>query len=125
VPLSGDGLTVREWLHVDDHCRAVQLVASNGRPGEIYNVGGGEELTNRELVTRLLALLGRDSDQVETVVDRKGHDRRYSLDSSKAAADLGFEARIDFATGLEQTVAWYMSNRDWWEPLKQAARASA
>jgi dTDP-glucose 4,6-dehydratase len=125
VPLYGDGLNIREWLHVDDHCRAIQLVADNGQPGEIYNIGGGAELTNRELLDRLLALLGRDSEHIETVADRKGHDRRYSLDSSKAVAALGFEADIDFDAGLEDTVGWYRRNPDWWKPLKQADLAPA
>src|SRR5690349_16094253 len=110
VPLYGDGLNVRDWLHVADHCRGIQLVAEAGRPGEIYNIGGGTELTNRELTERLLAATGRDWSFVEPVTDRKGHDRRYSVDISKISAELGYEPRVDFATGLAGTVEWYRAN---------------
>ncbi|KIZ15889.1 dTDP-glucose 4,6-dehydratase [Streptomyces natalensis] len=115
VPLYGDGLNVREWLHVDDHVRAVELVRTAGRPGEIYNVGGGTELTNRELTGRLLAACGAGWELVEQVADRKAHDRRYSLDSTKIWEELGYRPRTDFATGLAETVAWYRDNRHWWE----------
>ncbi|ARF53241.1 dTDP-glucose 4,6-dehydratase [Streptomyces gilvosporeus] len=115
VPLYGDGLNVREWLHVDDHVRAVELVRTAGRPGEIYNVGGGTELTNRELTGRLLAACGAGWESVEQVTDRKGHDRRYSLDCTKIREELGYRPRTDFATGLAETVAWYRDNRRWWE----------
>ncbi|TCP56090.1 dTDP-glucose 4,6-dehydratase [Tamaricihabitans halophyticus] len=121
VPLYGDGLNVRDWLHVDDHCRGVQLVASGGRPGEIYNIGGGTELTNKDLTKRLLAALGADWDMVEPVADRKGHDRRYSVDISKISTELGYQPSVPFADGLESTVEWFRRNRDWWEPLKQRA----
>ncbi len=121
VPLYGDGLNVRDWLHVDDHCRGIQLVAEAGRPGEIYNIGGGTELTNRELTEKLLAATGRDWSFVEPVEDRKGHDRRYSVDISKISAELGYKPQVDFATGLADTVEWYRSNRAWWEPLKERA----
>jgi dTDP-glucose 4,6-dehydratase len=122
VPLFGDGLNVRDWLHVDDHCRGIQLVAEAGRPGEIYNIGGGTELTNRELTERLLAATGRDWSFVEPVEDRKGHDRRYSVDISKISAELGYAPRVDFAVGLADTVEWYRENRAWWEPLKERAQ---
>ncbi|PRX44295.1 dTDP-glucose 4,6-dehydratase [Prauserella shujinwangii] len=118
VPLYGDGLNVRDWLHVDDHCRGVQLVADRGRPGEIYNIGGGTELTNRELTGRLLAAVGADWEMVRPVEDRKGHDRRYSVDITKITTELGYRPRVDFETGLADTVRWYADNRDWWEPLK-------
>ncbi|MFS8096502.1 dTDP-glucose 4,6-dehydratase [Lentzea alba] len=121
VPLYGDGLNVRDWLHVDDHCRGIQLVAEGGRPGEIYNIGGGTELTNRELTEKLLAATGRDWSSVEPVEDRKGHDRRYSVDISKISAELGYKPQVDFATGLADTVEWYRENRAWWEPLKERA----
>ncbi|MCE0763087.1 dTDP-glucose 4,6-dehydratase [Pseudonocardia kujensis] len=120
VPLYGDGLNVRDWLHVDDHCRAIALVAAAGRAGEIYNVGGGTELTNRELTARLLEAVGADWSRVEPVTDRKGHDRRYSVDWSKIRAELGYEPRVSFEVGLAETVAWYRERRDWWEPLKAA-----
>jgi dTDP-glucose 4,6-dehydratase len=118
VPLYGDGLNVRDWLHVDDHCRGIQLVAEKGRDGEIYNIGGGTELTNRDLTYRLLAAVGADESMIEPVADRKGHDRRYSVDWSKIADELGYAPRTAFDHGLADTVAWYRDNRAWWEPLK-------
>jgi dTDP-glucose 4,6-dehydratase len=122
VPLYGDGLNVRDWLHVADHCRGIQLVAEAGRPGEIYNIGGGTELTNRELTEKLLAATGRDWSSVEPVTDRKGHDRRYSVDISKISSELGYAPQVDFAVGLADTVEWYRENRAWWEPLKERAQ---
>ncbi|HEV2784716.1 MAG TPA: dTDP-glucose 4,6-dehydratase [Actinophytocola sp.] len=121
VPLYGDGLNVRDWLHVDDHCRAIQLVADLGRPGEIYNIGGGTELTNRELTNRLLAALGADESMVQPVIDRKAHDRRYSVDITKISEELGYRPEVPFDEGLANTVAWYRENRSWWEPLKESA----
>jgi dTDP-glucose 4,6-dehydratase len=118
VPLYGDGLNVRDWLHVDDHCRGIQLVAGNGRAGEVYNIGGGTELTNRELTYRLLEATGRDESAIRPVADRKGHDRRYSVDITKSSTELGYRPRVDLGTGLDETVAWYRNNRSWWEPLK-------
>jgi len=121
VPLYGDGLNVRDWLHVDDHCRGIALVLENGRAGEIYNIGGGTELTNRELTDRLLSACGADWNRVDYVEDRKAHDRRYSVDITKIAAELGYEPQVPFARGLAETVAWYRANRTWWEPLKTRA----
>ncbi|WP_436492113.1 dTDP-glucose 4,6-dehydratase [Actinokineospora sp. HUAS TT18] len=118
VPLYGDGLNVRDWLHVDDHCHGIQLVADGGRPGEIYNIGGGTELTNRELTTLLLEATGTDETFVQPVIDRKAHDRRYSVDITKISTELGYEPRVPFAKGLADTVKWYADNRAWWEPLK-------
>ncbi|MFE2262292.1 dTDP-glucose 4,6-dehydratase [Streptomyces griseosporeus] len=118
VPLYGDGRNVRDWLHVDDHCHGVDLVRTQGRPGEIYNIGGGTELSNRELTALLLDALGRGWDMVEHVTDRKGHDLRYSVDWSKARHELGYRPRRDFTSGLAETIAWYREHRDWWEPLK-------
>jgi dTDP-glucose 4,6-dehydratase len=120
VPLYGDGLNVREWLHVDDHCRAIAMVLERGRAGEIYNVGGGTELTNTELTHLLLDALGADWSRVRPVADRKAHDRRYSLDWSKIRTELGFLPQVDFAEGLADTVRWYADHRNWWEPLKVA-----
>src|SRR5699024_4893328 len=100
VPLYGDGDNVRDWLHVDDHCAGIELVAEHGRPGESYNLGGGAELSNKELTGQVLAALGAGWDMVEWVADRKGHDRRYSVDTSKAAAELGYAPHIPFETGL-------------------------
>jgi dTDP-glucose 4,6-dehydratase len=120
VPLYGDGGNVRDWLHVEDHCRGIALVAEHGSAGEAYNIGGGTELTNRELTEVLLAATGRDWSLVEPVTDRKGHDRRYSVDDAKAAA-LGYRPTVDFADGIARTVSWYADHRDWWEPLKARA----
>jgi dTDP-glucose 4,6-dehydratase len=123
VPLYGDGLNVRDWLHVDDHCNGVQLVAEGGRPGEIYNIGGGTELTNRELTHRLVEAVGADVSMIEPVPDRKGHDRRYSVDWSKIRDELGYAPAVPFDEGLAATVRWYRDNRAWWEPLKSGVAA--
>jgi dTDP-glucose 4,6-dehydratase len=119
VPLYGDGKNVRDWLHVEDHCRAVELVRTSGRSGEIYNISGGTELSNRELTELLLAACGGDWGNVQYVTDRKGHDKRYSIRDGKARAELGYRPRHDFQRGLADTVAWYRQNRAWWEPLRQ------
>jgi dTDP-glucose 4,6-dehydratase len=121
VPLYGDGLNIRDWLHVDDHCRGIQLVLERGRAGEVYNIGGGVELTNRELTERLLTACGRDWDTyVDYVEDRKGHDRRYSLSDEKIRSELGYEPKVPFEQGLADTIAWYRDNESWWRPLKNA-----
>ncbi|MEU7563568.1 dTDP-glucose 4,6-dehydratase [Streptomyces eurythermus] len=122
VPLYSDGGNSRDWLHVDDHCRGISLVATRGRPGEVYHIGGGTELTNRELTKRLLGLCGADASSVRHVADRPGHDLRYALDIGKIAGELGYAPRTDFTTGLADTVRWYAENRAWWEPLKKAAQ---
>ncbi|WP_225810637.1 dTDP-glucose 4,6-dehydratase [Streptomyces spinosus] len=119
VPLYGDGHHVRDWLHVDDHCHGVDLVRTQGRPGEVYHLGGGTELTNKELTGLLLEACGAGWEHVVHVPDRKGHDLRYSLDWSKARDELGYRPRRDFTTGLAETVAWYRAHRSWWEPLKR------
>ncbi|WP_127549381.1 dTDP-glucose 4,6-dehydratase [Actinoplanes sp. OR16] len=118
VPLYGDGGNIRDWLHVSDHCRGIQLVLQKGRSGEVYNIGGGTELSNRELTGRLLEACGADWDSVQPVADRKGHDRRYSLSIEKIKSELGYEPRVALSDGLAATVEWYRENRDWWEPLK-------
>ncbi|MGE0732687.1 MAG: dTDP-glucose 4,6-dehydratase [Acidimicrobiia bacterium] len=120
VPLYGDGLNVRDWLYVTDHCSGVDLVLRRGESGQVYNIGGGNEVPNRELTDRLLALCGRDESSIEYVADRPGHDRRYSVDCSKLRA-LGWAPERDFEAGLAETVAWYRDNRWWWEPLKARA----
>ena len=117
LPLYGDGRQTRDWLHVEDHCAAVELVLREGRAGEVYNVGAGEEIENRELTRRILELTGADESLVRRVDDRPGHDRRYSLDTSKLRA-LGWSPARRLADGLPDTVEWYRQNRDWWEPLK-------
>lgn len=118
VPLMGDGGNVRDWIHVEDHNRAAHLVLERGAPGEIYNIGAHNELTNSDITRRLLTLTGRDESAIEWVPDRLGHDRRYSVNIDKITA-LGWELQRDFDAGLEHTVEWYRSHRDWWEPLKQ------
>lgn len=118
VPLYGEGTNVRDWLHVDDHCRGIHLVLEKGRLGETYNIGGGTELTNAELTALLLEATGTDWSRVERVADRLGHDLRYSVDISKIAAELGYRPEVPFEQGLAETVQWYRDNRAWWEPLK-------
>ncbi len=118
VPLYGDGGNVREWVHVDDHCRGIQLAAERGVAGRVYHIGGGVELPNAELTKLLLAACEADWDRVEYVEDRKGHDRRYSLDDS-ALRTLGYAPQTAFEAGLQDTVRWYAGHRSWWEPLKK------
>jgi len=124
VPLYGDGGNIRDWLHVSDHCAGIQLVLAKGRAGEVYHIGGGTELTNKELTTRLLEACDTGWEMVEYVPDRKGHDRRYSLDISKIQRELGYAPAVDFDRGLADTVQWYRDNRAWWEPLKARAALS-
>ncbi|WP_340564342.1 dTDP-glucose 4,6-dehydratase [Streptomyces sp. GSL17-111] len=123
LPLYGDGGNRRDWLHVDDHCRGIALVAAGGRAGEVYNIGGGTELTNRGLVDRLLELTGRDASCVRHVKDRAGHDRRYSVDTGKISRELGYAPHVSFDRGLAETVRWYREHRSWWEPLNSALPA--
>ncbi len=124
VPLYGEGANSRDWLHVDDHCRGVHLVLEGGRPGEVYNIGGGTELTNRQLTEKLLAACGADWSRVVNVEDRKGHDLRYAVAIDKIQSELGYRPRIDFEQGLADTIQWYVDHRGWWEPLKVRARLS-
>ena len=119
VPLYGDGLNVRDWCHVEDNCAAIDLVLRRGQPGEIYNIAGGNELTNKELTHRLLALCGRDESFIRFVDDRLGHDRRYSVSSAKIAS-LGWSPSREMDEALEATVGWYRDNRWWWTPLTEA-----
>lgn len=118
VPIYGDGLNVRDWLHVDDHCRGIHAVLTRGSAGEIYNIGGGTELSNAELTRRILDLMGEDESRIEYVEDRMGHDLRYSVDISKISRELGYEPIVDLEVGLRQTVEWYQENEQWWRPLK-------
>ncbi|MFI6892710.1 dTDP-glucose 4,6-dehydratase [Streptomyces sp. NPDC050256] len=122
VPLYGDGAHVRDWLHIDDHVQGIELVRTKGRAGEVYNIGGGTELSNKELTALLLEACDAawDTDVIH-VEDRKGHDRRYSVDCTRIREELGYEPRKDFHTGLAETVRWYRENRSWWEPLKERA----
>jgi dTDP-glucose 4,6-dehydratase len=121
LPVYGDGMQVRNWLHVSDHCRALDLALREGKAGETYNVGGPDELPNIEVVRLILELTGQDESLVEHVTDRLGHDRRYSLDSAKLYADLGWAAKIRFADGLRSVVDWYRDNEWWWEPIRSGS----
>jgi dTDP-glucose 4,6-dehydratase len=118
VPLYGDGNNVREWIHVDDHCRAIQLVLTRGRAGEVYNVGGGTALTNRRMTELLLELCGADWSRVRHVEDRKGHDLRYAIDDSKIRAELGYRPQVSFEEGLARVVRWYRANPAWWKAME-------
>jgi dTDP-glucose 4,6-dehydratase len=119
LPLYGDGLNVRDWLHVRDHCRAVDLLIERGAAGEVYNIGGGHELANLDLTRAILRIIGKPESLVTNVPDRPGHDRRYALDSTKLAA-LGWKPEVEFETGLSNTIEWYRSNEWWWRPIKQS-----
>jgi dTDP-glucose 4,6-dehydratase len=121
LPVYGDGRQVRNWLYVEDFCRAIDAVLERGRPGEAYNAGGPDECENIDVVKRILELTGRDESLIEYVTDRPGHDRRYSLSSDKLRSELGWEPRVRFADGLERTVDWYRENEWWWGPIRSGA----
>jgi dTDP-glucose 4,6-dehydratase len=123
VPLYGNGLNVRDWLHVDDHCRGIALALTKGRAGEVYNIGGGTELTNVELTHKILKAMGVGEEFIQPVEDRKGHDLRYSVDISKINKELGYSPQVNFEEGLEQTISWYKNNETWWKKHKQSAPA--
>jgi dTDP-glucose 4,6-dehydratase len=123
VPLYGNGLNVRDWLHVDDHCRGIALALTKGRAGEVYNIGGGTELTNVELTHKILKAMGVGEEFIQPVEDRKGHDLRYSVDISKINKELGYFPQVNFEEGLEQTINWYKNNEAWWKKHKQSAPA--
>ena len=118
LPLYGDGGHVRDWLHVADHCRAIDLIIHRADAGEVYNIGGGNEMSNLDITRRILRLVGRPDSLIRHIPDRQGHDRRYCLDSSRLRA-LGWAPEIPFASGLEQTVGWYAGNEWWWRPIKE------
>ena len=119
VPLYGDGLNVRDWLHVDDHCRGIQLVIDKGRAGQIYNIGGGTELSNIDLTNMIIAAMGATKASIEPVEDRKAHDRRYSVDITKIHNELGYAPQCTLHDTLADIVDWYKNNEQWWKPLKQ------
>jgi dTDP-glucose 4,6-dehydratase len=121
VPLYGNGLNVRDWLHVDDHCRGIALALTKGRAGEVYNIGGGTELTNVELTHKILEAMGVGEEFIQLVEDRKGHDLRYSVDISKINKELGYSPQVNFEEGLLQTINWYKNNEAWWKKHKQSA----
>jgi dTDP-glucose 4,6-dehydratase len=118
VPVYGTGENVRDWLHVDDHCRGIYSVLMNGISGGVYNIGGGRELTNNEITSLILEAMGADASSIDFVEDRKGHDFRYSVDWTKINRELGYEPQIKFEDGLRETIQWYRDNEEWWKPLK-------
>jgi dTDP-glucose 4,6-dehydratase len=121
VPVYGNGKNVRDWLHVDDHCHGIHKVLMNGRAGEVYNIGGGRELTNNEITSLILSAMGKDESSIEYVEDRKGHDLRYSVDWTKIKNELGYKPQMKFEDGLRDTIQWYRENEAWWKPLKERA----
>jgi dTDP-glucose 4,6-dehydratase len=124
VPLYGNGLNVRDWLHVDDHCRGIALALTKGKSGEVYNIGGGTELTNVELTHKILEAMGVGKEFIQPVEDRKGHDLRYSVDITKINTQLGYSPQVNFEEGLAQTINWYKNNEAWWKKHKQQAPAT-
>jgi dTDP-glucose 4,6-dehydratase len=119
VPVYGSGLNVRDWLHVDDHCRGIHLALIKGKAGEIYNIGGGTELNNLELTDKILDIMGKGKESIEYVEDRKGHDLRYSVDITKISNELGYTPQVNWEVGLVETINWYQENEAWWRPLKK------
>ena len=119
VPIYGDGSNVRDWLHVDDHCRGIHSVLTKGRAGNVYNIGGGTELTNLELTHQILQLMGKDESWIKYVTDRPGHDIRYSVDITKIANELGYQPLVNWKDGLAETINWYRENESWWRPLRK------
>ncbi len=119
LPVYGDGLNIRDWLHVDDHCRAIELVLMKGASGSVYNIGGSSEFTNLEIVSEILRELGKPDSLISFVPDRLGHDRRYAVDASKIKRELGWQPAYSITKGLKETISWYRENRSWWEPKRQ------
>ncbi|MCR6784770.1 MULTISPECIES: dTDP-glucose 4,6-dehydratase [Bacillus cereus group] len=117
LPVYGDGLNVRDWLHVEDHCQAIDLVLHKGENGEVYNVGGNNERTNIEIVKTILKALDKPESLIKYVTDRPGHDRRYAIDATKLREELGWSPKYNFDTGIEQTIKWYLENQDWWKNI--------
>ncbi|MBW3491687.1 dTDP-glucose 4,6-dehydratase [Bacillus sp. FDAARGOS_1420] len=117
LPVYGDGLNVRDWLHVEDHCQAIDLVLHKGKNGEVYNVGGNNERTNIEIVKTILKALDKPESLIKYVTDRPGHDRRYAIDATKLREELGWSPKYNFDTGIEQTIKWYLENQDWWKNI--------
>ncbi|MGG1911804.1 dTDP-glucose 4,6-dehydratase [Priestia megaterium] len=117
LPVYGDGLNIRDWLHVEDHCQAIDLVLHKGRNGEVYNVGGNNERTNIEIVKTILNYLNKSESLIRFVTDRPGHDRRYAIDATKLREELGWEPKYTFETGIKETIKWYQDNQQWWENI--------
>lgn len=118
VPLYGDGLNIRDWLFVEDHCSAIDTVLHKGKNGEVYNVGGNNEKTNKYITDTILKYLGKDSSLIKYVTDRLGHDRRYAIDATKIKEELGWQPKYKFEQAIEKTIEWYLNNKSWWQPLK-------
>lgn len=119
LPIYGNGLNVRDWLHVDDHCDAILAAIEKGRSGNVYNIGGSNELTNLQITQKILEFMSEDESLIEFVNDRKGHDHRYSVDWSKSHIELNFKPKMIFEEGLKETIDWYKKNENWWKPLKK------
>jgi dTDP-glucose 4,6-dehydratase len=119
LPIYGNGANIRDWLHVDDHCRGIYTILMNGKAGEIYNIGGGTELTNLELTHQVLGIMGKNESCIEYVPDRLGHDTRYSIDTRKIATEFGYRPLVNWADGLASTINWYLENKKWWRELKR------
>lgn len=118
LPVYGDGKNIRDWLHVYDHCTAIDLVLHDGKPGEVYNIGGNNEKENIEIVRLILEDLGKDESLIKFVDDRLGHDKRYAIDSTKIQEELGWKPKYTFETGIRETIQWYLDNQDWMEQVK-------
>ena len=121
LPVYGDGMQVRDWIFVSDHCRGVDAVLRRGRAGEVYNIGGSHDVPNLEVVRLILKMLGKPESMIKYVKDRPGHDRRYAMDTAKIKSELGWGPQLDFETGLRRTVDWYLANRAWWERVRSGA----
>ena len=124
LPIYGDGENIRDWLHVKDHCQAIDLVLRKGRKGEVYNIGGHNERTNNQIVDIIIEQLGVSRDLITYVDDRLGHDKRYAIDPTKLETELGWKPEYTFDTGIVETIDWYLNNEDWWRPLKEQAKLS-
>ena len=122
LPIYGNGENVRDWLHVKDHCQAIDLVLHKGRKGEVYNVGGHNERTNNQIVDLIIEKLNLDPSLKVYVEDRLGHDLRYAIDPTKLETELGWKPEYTFETGIEETIQWYLANEDWWRPLQERAK---
>ncbi len=118
LPVYGDGMNVRDWIHVTDHCRAIELILDKGRPGEIYNIGANTEYPNVEIVRQILKRLHKPESLIRFVEDRPGHDRRYAIDSSKLRTEIGWEPQVEFENGLDHTILWYVEHEAWWQRVK-------
>ena len=118
VPVYGDGMNVRDWLFVEDHCQAIDLILQKGKIGETYCIGGNSEKPNIEITKKIIELMGKDENSIEYVKDRPGHDKRYAIDFSKIKNELGWEPQVSFEDGLQKTVEWYKNNESWWKNIK-------